>query len=87
MDRAAELRVEDRVSIEALHADGLSNRKIAKNLKVSYTTVSRTLSILRETGSHESRARSGRPSSGNTRHAPAPRLKRGKKVSRCALTG
>lgn len=61
MAKHAQLSREKRESIVILRNEGRSLRKIAKLLKVSVNAVSRTIKRIEETGTHEDRARSGRP--------------------------
>lgn len=75
MGKVCELSVEDRKLVETLHAEGFSSRQIAKRLNVNDRTVGRTLQRLRDTGSHMSRARSGRP---RAKSAPPSTTRRAK---------
>lgn len=61
MGRKAELSVEKRAVIVALHEEGYSTRKIASKTNVSQNAVMRALQRKRETGCNQSRRRSGRP--------------------------
>ncbi len=45
----------------ALHKDGVGNKKIAKTLKLSCSTVAKTIQQFNRTGSSQSRPRHGRP--------------------------
>ncbi|CAI9598264.1 unnamed protein product [Staurois parvus] len=47
--------------IVALHKDGLSYKKIAKTLKLSCSTVAKTIQKFNRTGSTQNRNRHGRP--------------------------
>ncbi len=48
-------------NIAALHKDGVGYKKIAKTLKLSYSTVAKTLQQFNRTGSTQNRPRYGRP--------------------------
>lgn len=61
MSRKAELSVETRAVIVALHEEGYSTRKIASKTNVSQNAVMRALRRKRETGCNQTRHRSGRP--------------------------
>ncbi|KAL7850445.1 hypothetical protein SRHO_G00197940 [Serrasalmus rhombeus] len=61
MAKHAQLSREKRESIIKLRKEGQSLRKIAKTLQVSVNAVSKTIKRVEETGTHEDRARSGRP--------------------------
>lgn len=61
MGRKAELSVETRAVIVALHEEGYSTRKIASKTKVSQSAVVGALHRKNETGCNQSRHRSGRP--------------------------
>jgi transposase len=51
----------DYCSLKALHDDrGQSMRNISRTLKVSSSTVAKTIKLYEETGSHENRHRKGR---------------------------
>ncbi|CAI9618608.1 unnamed protein product [Staurois parvus] len=45
----------------ALHKDGLGNKKIAKTLKLSCSTVAKTIQRFNRTGSIQNRPRHGQP--------------------------
>ncbi|CAI9611732.1 unnamed protein product [Staurois parvus] len=47
--------------IVALHKDGLGYQKIAKTLKLSCSTVAKTIQWFNRTGSTQNRPRHGRP--------------------------
>ncbi len=47
--------------IDALHKDGVGYKKIAKTLKVSHSTVAKTIQRFNRTGSTQNRPRHGRP--------------------------
>ncbi|XP_056143244.1 uncharacterized protein LOC130118936, partial [Lampris incognitus] len=61
MARKRELSSETRQSILVLRNEGYSMREIAKKLKISYTGVYYSLQRTAQTGSNQSRKRSGRP--------------------------
>ncbi len=48
-------------NIFALHKDGVSYKKIAKTLKLSYSTVAKTIKRFNRTGSTQNKPRHGRP--------------------------
>ncbi len=45
----------------ALHKDGVVYKKIAKTLKLSYSTVAKTIQLFNRTGSTQNRPHHGRP--------------------------
>ncbi len=47
--------------IVALHKEGIGYKKIARTLKLSYSTVAKTYSLFNRTGSTQNRPRHGRP--------------------------
>lgn len=61
MARKTELSSETRQSILVLRNEGYSMREIAKKLKISYNSVYYSLQRTAQTGSNQSRKRSGRP--------------------------
>ena len=61
MVRKRQLTKEDRQTIITLKSVGLSFREIAKEAKVSVSTVSYTITRHLETGGNSDRKRSGRP--------------------------
>ena len=61
MARKRELSSETRQSILVLRNEGYSLREIAKKLKISYNGVYYSLQRTAQTGSNQSRKRSGRP--------------------------
>lgn len=58
---------EIRLRIIFLHEEGLSHRQIAERLDINHSTVTRTIQRRNETGSVETRPRSGRPRVTNER--------------------
>lgn len=63
MPKRRELDVKTRSKICFLRETNVSNREIARQLKISECCVRRTIKRKEETGSFESRKRSGRPRS------------------------
>ena len=61
MARKRELSCETRQSVLVLRNEGYSMREIAKKLKIFYNGVCYSLQRTAETGSNQSRERSGRP--------------------------
>ena len=61
MVRKRQLTKEDRQTIITLKSVGLSFREIAKQAKVSVSTVTNTIKRHLETGGNSDRKRSGRP--------------------------
>jgi len=61
MPKTKELSIETRCMIITQHKMGLSNRKIAKNLKLTYTTVGAIVRKFRDTGTIVNKKRIGRP--------------------------
>lgn len=61
MPKTKELSIETRCMIITQHKMGLSNRKIAKNLKLSYTTVGAIVRKFRDTGTIKNKKLIGRP--------------------------
>ncbi|KAF7242703.1 CCR4-NOT transcription complex subunit 1 [Varanus komodoensis] len=59
--RGKELSEDLKKRIVALHKDGLGYKKIAKTLKLSCSTVAKTIQRLNRTGSTQNRPRHGRP--------------------------
>lgn len=61
MVKRTQLSREKRTSVIALRKEGQTLRQIAKALEVSVSAVAKTIKRVEETGTHEDRARSGRP--------------------------
>ena len=69
MGAKAEIKLMTRSNIVALHLKGFSTRIIARSLNISQSAVVRTIQRHKQTGTHSTRARSGRPpgETGNAR--------------------
>lgn len=61
MAKRTQLSREKREAVVTLRKEGQTLRQIAKTLQVSVSAVAKTIKRVEETGTHEDRARSGRP--------------------------
>ena len=59
--RGKELSVAIRAQVEILSKNGLSQRRIAQQLNIAQSSVSKTLQRIQDEGHYRSRKRSGRP--------------------------